>query len=67
VTRSAVIKAAQAGRIKGKKVGKTWALLQRSVEGYEVAQHRVEAGRSAHRAAARKVPRSRGRKKSAGR
>lgn len=49
VTRSAVIKAAQAGRIKGKKIGHTWALLRRSVETYRVAQHRVEAGRAAHR------------------
>jgi excisionase family DNA binding protein len=50
VTRSAVIKAAQVGRIKGKKIGNTWTLLRRSVDGYKVAQHRVEAGRSAHRA-----------------
>ena len=50
VTRSAMIKAAQAGRIKGKKIGHTWALLRRSVENYRVAQHRVEAGRAAHRA-----------------
>ncbi len=49
VTRSAVIKAAQTGRIKGKKIGHTWALLRRSVETYRVAQHRVEAGRAAHR------------------
>lgn len=49
ITRDAVVKAAQAGRLKGKKIGNTWALLRRSVEGYEVAQHRVEAGRAAHR------------------
>jgi len=49
ITRSAVIKAAQTGRIKGKKVGHTWALLRRSVESYRVAQHRVAAGRAAHR------------------
>jgi len=49
VTRSAVIKAAQAGRIKGKKMGHTWALLRRSVESYRVAQYRVEAGKAAHR------------------
>ena len=49
VTRSAIIKAAQSGRIKGKKIGHTWALLKRSVETYKVAEHRVEAGRSAHR------------------
>lgn len=48
VTRSAVIKAAQAGRLKGKKIGHTWALLRRSVESYQVAQYRVEAGRAAH-------------------
>jgi len=49
ITRGAVVKAAQAGRLKGKKIGNTWALLRRSVESYEVAQHRVEAGRAAHR------------------
>jgi hypothetical protein len=49
VTRSAVIKAARTGRIQGKKIGHTWALLRRSVESYEVAHHRVEAGRAAHR------------------
>ncbi len=49
VTRSAVIKAAQGGRIKGKKIGHTWALLRRSAENYQVAQHRVAAGRAAHR------------------
>lgn len=49
ITRSAVVKAAQTGRIKGKKVGHTWALLRRSVESYSVAQHRVAAGRAAHR------------------
>jgi excisionase family DNA binding protein len=50
VTRSAIIKAAQAGRLKGKKIGKTWALLRRSVESYKVAEHRVAAGKAAHRA-----------------
>lgn len=49
ITRSAVIKAAQAGRIKGKKIGNGWALLRRSVDSYKVAQYRVEAGRAAHR------------------
>ncbi|MBZ0273225.1 helix-turn-helix domain-containing protein [bacterium] len=49
ITRSAVIKAAQSGRIRGKKIGHTWALLTRSVETYKVAAHRVEAGRAAHR------------------
>jgi hypothetical protein len=48
ITRSAVIKAAQTGRIKGKKIGHTWALLRRSVDSYRVAQHRVAAGRAAH-------------------
>lgn len=50
ITRSAVVKAAHAGRIKGKKIGHTWALLRGSVNGYRVARHRVEAGRAAHRA-----------------
>jgi excisionase family DNA binding protein len=49
ISRSAVIKAAQAGRIKGKKIGHTWALLRRSVDSYSVAQHRVAAGRAAPR------------------
>ena len=48
ITRSAVIKAAQSGRIKGKKIGHTWALLRRSVDTYSVAKHRVAAGRAAH-------------------
>lgn len=50
ITRSAVVKAAQVGRIKGRKIGHTWALLRRSVDSYKVAQYRVEAGRAAHRA-----------------
>lgn len=49
ITRSAVVKAAQAGRIRGKKIGHSWALLCGSVRSYRVAQHRVEAGRAAHR------------------
>ena len=49
ITRSAVVKAAQAGRFKGKKIGRTWALMKRSVENYEVAAHRVAAGKAAHR------------------
>lgn len=49
ITRSAVVKAVQVGRIKGKKIGRTWALLKRSVEGYEVAEHRVAAGKAARR------------------
>jgi excisionase family DNA binding protein len=53
ISRSAVLKAAHAGRLKGKKIGKTWALLRRSVESYEVAQHRVEAGRAARQPASR--------------
>jgi len=47
ISKSAVVKAAHVGRLKGKKIGKTWALLRHSVESYEVAQHRVEAGRAA--------------------
>lgn len=50
ITRSAIVKAAQSGRIKGKKIGHTWALLRRGIESYKVAQHRVAAGRAAHRA-----------------
>ena len=49
VTRSAVIKAARAGRIQGKKVGHTWALLRHSIASYRVAQHRVDAGRASRR------------------
>ena len=48
ISRSAVAKAAQVGRIKGKKIGRTWALLKRSVNSYEVAEHRVAAGKAAH-------------------
>lgn len=48
ITRSAVIKSAQAGRLKGKKVGNRWVLLRRSVESYQVAAHRVAAGKAAH-------------------
>jgi hypothetical protein len=50
ITRSAVIKAAQSGRIQGKKIGHRWALLCNSVKSYRVASYRVEAGRAAHRA-----------------
>jgi hypothetical protein len=50
ITRSAVIKAAQTGRIKGKKIGHCWALLCNSVRCYRVASYRVQAGRAAHRA-----------------
>ena len=49
ITRSAVIKAAQTGRIKGKKIGHSWALLCNSVRSYRVASYRVAAGRAAHR------------------
>jgi len=52
ITRSAIVKAARAGRLKGRRIGKTWALLKRSVESYEVAEHRVAAGKAAHRKAA---------------
>lgn len=53
ISRSAVVKAAHTGRLKGKKLGKTWALLRQSVGSYEVAQHRVRAGRAARRSVAR--------------
>jgi len=49
ISRSAVVKAAQTGRLKGRKIGRTWALVKRSVESYEVAAHRVAAGKAAHR------------------
>jgi len=49
ITRSAVVKAAQAGRLKGKKIGNAWAILKRSVKSYQVAEHRVAAGKAAHR------------------
>lgn len=49
ITRSAVVKAAQAGRLKGKKIGKNWVILKRSVKSYRVAEHRVAAGKAAHR------------------
>jgi excisionase family DNA binding protein len=49
ITRSAVIKAARAGRLLGKKIGNSWALLRRSVDSYQVASYRVEAGKAAHR------------------
>ena len=47
ISRSAVVKAAQAGRLQGKRIGRTWALLRRSVAAYEVAAHRVAAGKAA--------------------
>lgn len=49
ITRSAVVKAAQTGRLKGKKIGNAWALLKRSVKSYQVAEHRVAAGKAAHK------------------
>lgn len=49
ITRAAVVKAARAGRIHGRQIGKAWALLRGSVKRYEVAQHRVLAGRAARR------------------
>lgn len=57
ITRSAIVKAAQKGRLKGKRIGRTWALLRRSVESYEVAGHRVAAGKAAHRKAAARTRR----------
>ncbi len=47
--RQGVVKAAQAGRLKGKKIGNAWAILKRSVKSYQVAEHRVAAGKAAHR------------------
>lgn len=53
ITRSAVIKAAQVGRLRGKKIGNAWAILKRAVKGYRVAAHRVAAGKVGHRSPAR--------------
>lgn len=47
ITRAAVVKAARAGRLQGRQIGKAWALLRGSVERYRVAPHRVIAGRAA--------------------
>ncbi|MFN7970977.1 MAG: helix-turn-helix domain-containing protein [Acidobacteriota bacterium] len=47
ITRAAVVKAARAGRLKGRQIGKAWALLRGSVQRYRVAHHRVIAGRAA--------------------
>lgn len=49
ITRAAVVKAARAGRLQGRQIGKAWALLRGSVKRYRVAQHRVLAGRAARR------------------
>ena len=49
ITHSAVVKSAQVGRLKGKKIGSTWMLLRRSVESYLVDVHRVAAGKAGHR------------------
>ncbi len=49
VSRAAVIKALKRGRFQGRKIGKTWVLVRRSVERYEVTRSKVEAGRAAHR------------------
>jgi hypothetical protein len=49
ISRAAVIKAAQNGRIRGKKIGRAWALLQSSVKSYQVTPYRVAAGQAAHR------------------
>ena len=54
ITRSAVAKAAQSGRLRGKKIGNAWALLKRSVRSYQVAEHRVAAGKAAHAKSARR-------------
>lgn len=47
ITRAAVVKAVRAGRLQGRQIGKAWALLRGSVERYQVAQHRVLAGKAA--------------------
>lgn len=45
ISRVAVLKAARIGRLQGRKIGNAWALLRRSVDRYQVAKHRVAAGR----------------------
>lgn len=49
VSKSAVLHAANAGRIEGKKLGGSWVLLRHSVRAYEVASYRVKAGKAAQR------------------
>lgn len=49
ISRAAVVHAVQYGRIEGKKVGRSWVLLQQSVLDYEVTACRVEAGRVSSR------------------
>lgn len=49
ISRAAVVKAAQLGKIRGKKIGGAWALLRESVDSYEVSEKRVAAGRKARR------------------
>lgn len=53
ITRAAVVKAARAGRLQGRQIGKAWALLRGSVDRYKVAEYRVEAGRAARKAGKR--------------
>lgn len=45
ISRTAVVRAANRGTIKGKKVGRAWALLRESVESYQVSEKRVAAGK----------------------
>ena len=47
ISKAAVVHAVQLGRIRGKKVGRSWALVRRSVCEYEVAAVRVAAGKLA--------------------
>lgn len=49
ISRAAVVHAVQLDRIRGKKVGRSWALVRQSVLDYEVTQVRVEAGKAARR------------------
>ena len=49
ISRAGIVHAVQHGRLRGRKIGKTWVLLKRSVERYQVAKKRVEAGRLAHK------------------
>ncbi|MEL6338675.1 MAG: helix-turn-helix domain-containing protein [Myxococcota bacterium] len=49
VSKAAVVRAIQYGRIEAKLVGRSWAVLKSSVLRYEVEEHRVRAGKSSKR------------------
>lgn len=49
ISRAAVVKALKAGRLRGERVGKAWAIPEESVGAYRVAKARVAAGKAAAR------------------